>query len=114
MNELLDEQLEQFKLHLNSQVQEGFEPIPISQLEQADRTCIVQKMKDSYDTEGSFKITYAILKKMNMKDLSKKLKNVMNIGKIHDTSVFPIISVSVKDDTPSRKSVYSSSKPSKT
>ncbi|XP_048851878.1 uncharacterized protein LOC125720459 isoform X2 [Brienomyrus brachyistius] len=81
INELLDEQLKQFKLHLNTQVPEGFEPIPISQLEEADRTCIVQKMKDSYDTEGSFKITYAILKKMNMKDLSNKLKNVMNIGR---------------------------------
>ncbi|XP_072563200.1 GTPase IMAP family member 8-like [Paramormyrops kingsleyae] len=81
MNELLDDQLEQFKLHLNTQVQEGFEPIPSSQLEQADRTCTVQKMKDSYDTEGSFKITYAILKKMDMKNLSNKLKNVMNIGR---------------------------------
>ncbi|XP_048851879.1 GTPase IMAP family member 9-like isoform X3 [Brienomyrus brachyistius] len=81
MDDLVDDELKRFKFHLNTQVLDRFEPIPVSQLERADRIDTVKKMKNHYSTEGALQITHAILKKMEMNDLAKKLQSIMNMAR---------------------------------
>uniref|UniRef100_A0A3B3TGA0 Pyrin domain-containing protein n=1 Tax=Paramormyrops kingsleyae TaxID=1676925 RepID=A0A3B3TGA0_9TELE len=77
---VLDDELKRFKFHLNTQVLQEFQPIPVSQLERADRMDTVKKMKDYYNTEGALRVTHAVLKKMEMNDLAKKVQKVMNMA----------------------------------
>ncbi|KAJ7988121.1 hypothetical protein DPEC_G00320340 [Dallia pectoralis] len=64
-----------FKWYLTQPVLESFPSIPVSRLENAERTDVVDKMVQTYNLDGAARITVAVLKKMNQNSLAFKLEN---------------------------------------
>ncbi|KAI4832616.1 hypothetical protein KUCAC02_015578 [Chaenocephalus aceratus] len=63
----------EFKWYLNQKNLDGVEPIPLSDLEDADRGETVSQMTRSYSAEMAVKVTVKILKKMRNKDDGERL-----------------------------------------
>ncbi|XP_033943671.1 uncharacterized protein [Pseudochaenichthys georgianus] len=63
----------EFKRYLNQKNLDGVEPIPVSDLEDADRGETVSQMTRSYGAEMAVKVAVKILKKMRNKDAGERL-----------------------------------------
>ncbi|XP_062387963.1 NACHT, LRR and PYD domains-containing protein 12-like [Sardina pilchardus] len=74
LDELESSELKRFRTYLSERTVEGFEPIPRGKLEDKDATDVAFMMNKAYEDEGSVKMTLAILKKMNLKNLAGKLE----------------------------------------
>uniref|UniRef100_A0A3B3TGD2 Pyrin domain-containing protein n=1 Tax=Paramormyrops kingsleyae TaxID=1676925 RepID=A0A3B3TGD2_9TELE len=104
MDDLVDDELKRFKFHLNTQVMDGFQPVPVSQLERADRIDTIKKMKNHYNTEGALQITHAILKKMEMNDLGENIglvseladnQNIQNSKNTRKNDIVPFLVICI-------------------
>ncbi|KAL2078759.1 hypothetical protein ACEWY4_026444 [Coilia grayii] len=74
LDELRCKELKRFKAYLSEETMEGFKPIPPGLLEQCDATEVASKMRQAYGKEGAWKVTVAILEKMNLNDLAGRLE----------------------------------------
>ena len=72
--------LKKFQWFLQKKVLDGFDPIPKSRLEGADRTDTVDRMVETYTREGALKITVEILRKMDQNDLAERLMSKCSMG----------------------------------
>lgn len=79
LEDLLNVDLKTFKWHLTQDVLEGFPHIPVSQLENADRLDITNKMVETYSPDGAVKISLEILK-INQNQLVETVKNQYDEG----------------------------------
>ncbi|XP_062342627.1 NACHT, LRR and PYD domains-containing protein 3-like isoform X2 [Osmerus eperlanus] len=72
LDQLGENNLKRFQWYLQNEV-DGFNPIPKSKLEKADRPDTVDKMVESYGLERALKITVKILGKIPQNDLAESL-----------------------------------------
>lgn len=81
MEDLVDAEFKKFKWFLQqSEVLEGFPPIPKSQLENADRMDTVDELMESYD-KNAVEVTIKVLKIINKNDLVQRLSNINPMSK---------------------------------
>ncbi|XP_067114037.1 apoptosis-associated speck-like protein containing a CARD [Osmerus mordax] len=78
LDELTSDNLKTFKWHLKNGI-DGFPAIPVSQLETADRTDVVDKMEQHYKPEGSVQITLLILERMKQINLAEELRKAYGV-----------------------------------
>ncbi|XP_046902068.1 protein NLRC3-like isoform X6 [Hypomesus transpacificus] len=71
-----EDDLKTFQCFLQKKVLDGFDPIPKSRLEGADRPDTVDRMVERYRLEGALKITVEILGKMDQNNLAKWMMSV--------------------------------------
>lgn len=76
LEDMTSSELKMFTWYLLQDVLEGFPPIRRSQLENADRFQIVDKMIQTYRPEGAFRVTLEILKLIRRNDLVFLLNQV--------------------------------------
>ncbi|KAA0721713.1 hypothetical protein E1301_Tti023040 [Triplophysa tibetana] len=70
LNDLTTPELEEFQWHLNHQID-----IPASNMENSDVFDTINKVMESFNSDGAVKITSDILRKMNKKMLAEQLQN---------------------------------------
>ncbi|KAM9362763.1 pyrin-like isoform 2-T3 [Symphorus nematophorus] len=81
LEELIDEEFNQFKWYLALDVLQGCKPIKRAQLQNAARWDTVSKMSDSYGEELAVSLTIDILKKMGKNGSAAELKKTYEGGK---------------------------------
>ncbi|KAJ8367317.1 hypothetical protein AAFF_G00321010 [Aldrovandia affinis] len=87
LEELEKKELKRFKFYLSQKnLLEGFPHIPKSQLEEKDRTDIVEKMVETYGKQRALEMTLHILRKMTLNDLAETLEATCRQSK--DISVY--------------------------
>ncbi|MCJ8748238.1 hypothetical protein PDJAM_G00162590 [Pangasius djambal] len=78
LDELVQDDLDRFKLSLTRNMAQGFDPIPRSKLENAKHHNVVDLLVDQYGPSNAAKITVQILNQIGQKklanDLEKKLE----------------------------------------
>ncbi|XP_054474075.1 NACHT, LRR and PYD domains-containing protein 3-like [Anoplopoma fimbria] len=77
LEDLIAEELKKFHWYLQQVLLDGLPAIPVSRLENADRTDTVDQMVKTYGT-NSVKVAVMALKKMQMNDLVEKLSNMIS------------------------------------
>ncbi|XP_029979275.1 uncharacterized protein LOC115411314 [Sphaeramia orbicularis] len=76
LQELGDDEFEEFKWFLNQEKQGDIPPITKKLLENATTTRVVDLMVQRYEESGAVEVTRRVLKNMNMNELRKKLRNL--------------------------------------
>ncbi|XP_029986117.1 NACHT, LRR and PYD domains-containing protein 1b allele 2-like [Sphaeramia orbicularis] len=76
LDELGGKDFKTFKWHLHHQVVDDIHPIPVHQLEKAERTDVVDLMVQTYEECGAVEVTKTLLQKISRMDLVKKLPNI--------------------------------------
>ncbi|MCI4394042.1 hypothetical protein PGIGA_G00164220 [Pangasianodon gigas] len=78
LDELVQDDLDRFKMSLTRKMAQGFDPIPRSKLEKAKHHNVVDLLVDQYGPSDAAKITVQILNQIGQKklasDLEKKLE----------------------------------------
>ncbi|XP_034722414.1 tripartite motif-containing protein 29-like [Etheostoma cragini] len=73
LEDLKEEEFMKFKWHLHQDVLEGFQPIKVSKLENAERQDTVDVMVSTHQLEGALTVAKKVLEMMNRNDLVQSL-----------------------------------------
>ncbi|XP_032366429.1 zinc finger protein RFP [Etheostoma spectabile] len=73
LENLKEEELAKFKWHLQQDVLEGFQPIKVSKLENAERQDTVDVMVSTYQLEGALTLAKKVLENIDRNDLVQSL-----------------------------------------
>ena len=76
LNDLSEDDFENFKWFLKKEKKVDIEPIQWAQLEKAKRTDVVDLMVQKYEPAGAVEVMKSVLRKINRNDLVKKLSNI--------------------------------------
>ena len=76
LDDLKDDEFEDFKWSLEDEKVGDIEPIPESKLEDAKRRVVVDLMVQKYELAGAVEVMKSVLKKISRNDLRKKLPNI--------------------------------------
>ncbi|XP_053169822.1 uncharacterized protein LOC128353169 [Scomber japonicus] len=76
LNDLKDDEFEDFKWSLEDEKVGDIEPIQCAQLEKAKRRDVVDLMVQKYELAGAVEVMKSVLKKISRNDLVKKLSNI--------------------------------------
>ncbi|XP_053169819.1 protein NLRC3-like, partial [Scomber japonicus] len=76
LNDLSEDDFENFKWFLKKEKKGDIEPIQWAQLEKAKKRDVVDLMVQKYEPAGAVEVMESVLKKINRNDLVKKLSNI--------------------------------------
>ena len=76
LNDLKDDEFEDFKWSLEDEKVGDIEAIQCAQLENAKRRDVVDLMVQKYEPAGAVEVMKSVLKKISRNDLVKKLSNI--------------------------------------
>ena len=76
LEDLTDDQFENFKWYLDKEKLDDMEPIKVSHLQKAKRRKVVNLMVQKYELAGAVEVMKSVLKKISRNDLVKKFSNI--------------------------------------